>query len=418
MNSLFRLLISTFIAFQSQPIFSSDTCCPPATVEIHTQQNSDLDNHNDSEEDHIHDKGEASGFHDGEVSLPDSVIKNLNLKFSRAIETMPLLQNEFQGQIKTLPEKTFSIVSKISGFITEIKAFPGDTVTTGEVLAVIRSSELLKLTTEYAATAEKRRFAQTRLDKEKKLYEKKVSSENEYLASFQEFRDISLTYQSLFQELLLLDIIPVQSDSLDKLEKSITSTLEIRSPLTGRITSSTIVSGQWISGNDQIFVISDLSLLRADIRIFDKYSDFIVNKGPVLIKDHNSGYVEFSEVSFFTGVVNPDDRTLLFSAQLDNSFGQWIPGALVTAVLQKRIEGISSAVPQESVIIMENKNVVFLKKGEKLIIRPVTVSHTSSGYTGIVSGVFPGNELVTEGTFRLKSAIVTSGMDPHAGHGH
>ena len=39
-------------------------------------------------------------------------------------------------------------------------------------------------------------------------------------------------------------------------------------------------------------------------------------------------------------------------------------------------------------------------------------------HSQIVSGLKPGESFVSGGAFELKSILLTSGMDAHAGHGH
>ena len=49
---------------------------------------------------------------------------------------------------------------------------------------------------------------------------------------------------------------------------------------------------------------------------------------------------------------------------------------------------------------------------------PVRLGLVDGARVEIKSGLAPGAKYVAVGAFSLKAQMVTSGMDPHAGHGH
>ena len=54
---------------------------------------------------------------------------------------------------------------------------------------------------------------------------------------------------------------------------------------------------------------------------------------------------------------------------------------------------------------------ILLRSVARKAVRPVT-------WDQITAGLKPGQQYVVTGAFALKSMMVTSGMDAHAGHGH
>ncbi|MBR2631859.1 MAG: hypothetical protein IKD29_00315, partial [Lentisphaeria bacterium] len=61
---------------------------------------------------------------------------------------------------------------------------------------------------------------------------------------------------------------------------------------------------------------------------------------------------------------------------------------------------------------------VFVPAGDSYITRVVTTGESDGRNIEIVSGLAAGDKYVSTGAFQLKAVLLTSGMDPHAGHGH
>ena len=75
-------------------------------------------------------------------------------------------------------------------------------------------------------------------------------------------------------------------------------------------------------------------------------------------------------------------------------------------------------IPRQGVQLITGETVVFVPDKDSYITRVVKTGSSSGGNIEIISGLKPGEAYVSEGAFSLKSIMLTSGMDPHAGHGH
>jgi len=75
-------------------------------------------------------------------------------------------------------------------------------------------------------------------------------------------------------------------------------------------------------------------------------------------------------------------------------------------------------VPKNAVQTVEGESVVFVPVGTVFEPVPVTLGRTDRERVEITAGLAPGTPYVIRGAFALKAKLVTSGLDPHAGHGH
>ena len=61
---------------------------------------------------------------------------------------------------------------------------------------------------------------------------------------------------------------------------------------------------------------------------------------------------------------------------------------------------------------------VFLKNEHCFEARPVTVGRSNDKYVEILSGISPGEKIVTKNSFRLKAELEKASGGGHAGHVH
>jgi cobalt-zinc-cadmium efflux system membrane fusion protein len=123
-------------------------------------------------------------------------------------------------------------------------------------------------------------------------------------------------------------------------------------------------------------------------------------------------------VSFISPVVDEETRTVLARVELPNRSGEWRPGLFITASVASGHRDAPLAVPKDAVQLLEGEQVVFIPEGDAFAPALVTTGLSNETHVEILSGLEPGQEYVAEGAFALKAEMITSGLDPHAGHGH
>jgi cobalt-zinc-cadmium efflux system membrane fusion protein len=87
---------------------------------------------------------------------------------------------EANAQIEAAADRQARVGTRIAGRVTTIKAGPGDSVKKGTVLAVIDSPDLGRAKADYLAALAAANVARETADREKALFEKKISSEKDW----------------------------------------------------------------------------------------------------------------------------------------------------------------------------------------------------------------------------------------------
>jgi len=94
---------------------------------------------------------------------------------------------ELPGEVKLNADKVVHVVPRLSGVVTAVYKNQGDTVNNGEVIAVLDSRELAELKGAYIASMKRVELVQATFDRKERLWKEKISSEKDYLASYEAY---------------------------------------------------------------------------------------------------------------------------------------------------------------------------------------------------------------------------------------
>ena len=117
-------------------------------------------------------------------------------------------------------------------------------------------------------------------------------------------------------------------------------------------------------------------------------------------------------------IVDKETRTATARLVIDNGDGSWRPGVFVVGQMSVSAEEVPVVVPRNAVQTVEGEQVVFVPEGENFEPVRVRTGRSDRQRVEITGGLPAGTPYVAEGAFELKAKLVTSGLDPHAGHGH
>jgi cobalt-zinc-cadmium efflux system membrane fusion protein len=103
---------------------------------------------------------------------------------------------------------------------------------------------------------------------------------------------------------------------------------------------------------------------------------------------------------------------------LDNTSGELRPGTFVTAEVLVDKAAAKVVVPKEIIHDINDEPTVFIKSDHGLEPRIVTLGRANDINVEIVSGLTPGEQIITKNSFRLKAELEKVAGGAHAGHGH
>jgi multidrug efflux pump subunit AcrA (membrane-fusion protein) len=192
----------------------------------------------------------------------------------------------------------------------------------------------------------------------------------------------------------------------------------LRAPFDATVIEKHITLGEKLSGESSAFTLADLSTVWVDLNIYLKDLPFIKTGQRVIVTtDSVAGKVE-GKISYVGPIVGEKTRTALARVVLDNTSGELRPGTFVTAEVLVDKAAAKVVVPKEIIHDINDEPTVFIKSDHGLEPRIVTLGRANDINVEIVSGLTPGEQIITKNSFRLKAELEKVAGGAHAGHGH
>jgi len=195
----------------------------------------------------------------------------------------------------------------------------------------------------------------------------------------------------------------------------------IRAPFSGRVGISDIAPGALISPGTAIVSLDDVSVIRVDFSVPDRYLPILSEGLAITAKpDALPGEMFTGRIAQIDTRIDPATRALRARAEFPNADGRLKPGMLIkVGIDQGRRQGV--AVPEAAVQFEGSQASVFLiVKGPKgLVARRASVQTGvgADGFIEITSGLKAGDKIVGDGLNRVQDGapVNAGGGKPQGG---
>ena len=279
------------------------------------------------------------------------------------------------------------------------------------VLAVIDSQDLADLKSEHLATQTRIDLSRATFEREKRLWEEKISPEQDYLAARQALAEAEIAHRSVEQKLLALGLshAAVMQGGADRLTR-----FEIRSPLSGVVIEKHLAPGEAVNDDATIFVIADLSSVWAEMTIYPKDLAAVKLGQKVTIKASALDAQATGTIAYVGALVGEQTRSAKARVTLRNPDQSWRPGLFVTVDVVQDESKVPVAVATEAIQTYRDAQVVFLRAGEYFEARPVELGRNDGTSVEVVKGLSAGDRYAATNSFVLKAELGKAG----ASHDH
>ena len=322
------------------------------------------------------------------------------------------------GEVHMNGDRLVHLVPRVPGIVIEVRRTLGDMVRAGDVLAVIESNELADARVDFLAARERLTLAESNFAREKSLWEKEITSEQEYLDARSELTEAKIEFRSSEQKLYALGLTEGQVAKMNGDGEEVFTRYEVRAPFAGTVVDRHITLGEKVGDDSEIFVVADLSTVWVDLSITQKDFPFVV-KGIEVTVSAGYGVPDAAGViDYVAPVLGETTRTAIARIVLPNPDGLWRPGLFVSAKIDVAETEVPVMIPGTAAQKIDEEWVVFVEEDGGFEPVPVSLGRGDEDRVEVLAGLRAGQRYVAEGAFQFKATIVTSNLDPHAGHGH
>jgi len=321
------------------------------------------------------------------------------------------------GEIKLNSNRIAHIVPQLDGMVKKVLVTQGDEVIQGQLLTIMESRTLAEAKAEYLAANARLTLAKSNFQREEKLFRKKITPEQDYIEARQVYEESQILTQTAKQKLQTLGYTSFEEGALQGSKDRLLSEYRITSPFDGTIIEKHIVLGEAVDQGTELFVIADVDTVWVEFRINQADISKIFHGQRVTIGLSDNRYLTSSILNYISPVVDPETRSILARVDLDNSSGVYRPGLFVNGVIHLDQKNSQVWVPKSSVQLIDDAPGVFVKCSDGFMLRRVQTGESNGSKIEILSGLEPGEIIVTENAFHLKSELRKS-AGGCASHGH
>ena len=340
------------------------------------------------------------------VSMSDDQIKSNGLEVATAGPARIRTTLQLQGEVRLNEDRTVHVVPRLSGLVESVSVNAGDKVRRGQVLAVLSSQSLADQRSDLLGAQKRLGLARTTFEREKALWEGKISAEQDYLHARVALQEAEIAEQSARQKLASLGAMASSSGNLTR--------HEIRAPIDGVVTDKQISVGAVVKEDANIFVVADLSTVWIDMAIYAKDLNAVKVGQPASVKATSFDAQASGTLSYVGSLVGEQTRAAKARVVLPNRQGLWRPGLPVNVELTADEVDVPVAISVDAVQTLREKTVVFSRHGDQFEARPVQLGRSDGRMVEVLSGLQSGERYAAKNSYLIKADIGKAG----ASHDH
>lgn len=310
--------------------------------------------------------------------------------------------HEFQGEIRFNEDRTAHVVPRLAGVAESVPANLGQSVRRGQVLAVLASTSVSELRSEYLAAERRLEAARVTLERERKLWQQKISAEQDYLQAQSANRDAEIALANAQQKLSAVGAFG-KTRRLNQ--------FELRAPFDGTVVEKHLTLGESVKEDASVFTISDLNSVWAEFAVGPKDLDVVRVGQRVVVSSTASRTRAQGVISYVGALLGEQTRTARARVTIANPQGAWRPGLFVTVNVLGADQQVPIAVPSEAIQSIENQAMVFRAVPGGFEAVPVKPGRSDGRTTEILGGLRAGEKVATTNAFVLKADLGKSSVE-------
>ena len=269
--------------------------------------------------------------------------------------------------------------SELSRKITGIYFKEGTFVSKGKLLFKLDDSDLMAQMNKLIIQSE---LTELNLNRTKELFDKSLSTREEYDI-------IQNENDALNAELEILDV------QIDK--------TNIRAPFSGIIGFKNVSTGSYVTPSVILASIQEIGRVKLDFSIPEKYIT-VFNKGQGITFNVEGIDEEFTGViSAFEPKLDGNTRSLTVRAICQNPGNKLIPGTFANVNLNLSSIKDAILIPTQALIPKLKGHDVFVLNNGTARLTDVTSGMRTENLVQIISGINPGDTVITTNILRLKN---------------
>ncbi len=313
----------------------------------------------------------------GEIAIDPVVVRNMGVRVAEVV-TGPLRKTiRTVGSVDYDEQSVRDVNIKTAGWIEKLHVdYVGAKVQAGDPLLELYSPQLFAAQEEYL-----------------------LALKNQNTPGSKSLLDAARTRLSYF------DVTKEQIEQLEKRGQP-EKTMTIRSPYAGVVIAKHANEGMKVDPGMQVYRLADLSKVWVQVTLYEYQLPYLeVGMKASMTLAYIPGQTIQGKVIYIYPYLDKKTREVQVRLEFDNTDGQLKPGMFANVELSNTLAQEATLAPRTAIIDTGQRQVAFVSLGEgKFEPREVRLGiETGDGMVQVLSGLMPGEKVVTSGQFLLDS---------------
>jgi len=281
----------------------------------------------------------------------------------------------------------------------------GEWVKKGAPLLTLQSEEVGRAKADFFKARADFELAERNYERQKRLFERGAGAQKDLLAAEAEFKVAEANLNAMEKRLHVLGFSEEEVKLIAETHQ-INPVITLFAPISGKIVEIKVVLGEMVDQSKEIMTILDPTILWVDAEIFER--DLAQIKIGQEVEISVQAYPEkvFSgKVSYVGDVLKEATRTVTVRTEVVNQGFLLKPGMFATTKIFLHEEKSVLVVPEEAILDDQGEKFVFVRKGNAFEPTKVLLGAKQNNFYEILSGLEEGMEVVSQGSYELKSKL-------------
>ena len=326
--------------------------------------------------------------------IPDSLLRTLTIDTVRNCPLMNALT--LTGMVDFNQDKQVNIFSLVSGNVQDIKVQLGDYVTEGQVLAVVKSSEMAGISNNLLIAETNVRGTKKQLDVANELYKSGLSSILD-VTNAQVNYDQAVSALETAKKILKINGNSSKGDYV------------IKAPLSGFIVQKNVTNNTTVRADNgtNLFTISDLKEVWIQANVYEANIEQVHLGDKVEVRTLSAqDRVFYGKIDKILNVLDPASKVIKVRVVLPNPDYILKPQMFASVVVSNLTKLQALCVPNKALVYENSQYYVVVYKGAGVSdITPVKVLNTVGDRTYLSAGVVEGDKVIASLALQIFSEL-------------
>ncbi len=349
----------------------------------------------------------------GVLHLTSEELARTVIEVAPVVRGAMLVPRQYTATVQANENELAEVTTLIRGRVEKVYVDVGQDVKKGALLALLDSTDLGVAEGTYLKSAAKLHEAKLAYERARDLYDQKVVS----LAELQRREAAMKTAQAETREARnRLELLGVPRQEVERLnrEDTIKADVHLRAPFDGRVIMRKITRGEVVEMQQKLFTVADLSDVWVVGNVPEKDVQFIRKdqKVNVIVSAYPHAIIP-GTITYVGDVLDPATRTMRLRVTVLNPNRLLKPEMFATVLVYASPTPDALTVPLEAVQNGPTGRMVFVQRGTNdFEVRRVKVESEQGELVTVLEGVSVGEQVVTKGSFVLKSEMERHKIEP------